>query len=117
MRTPREPVQDTLPGHAAVARVPLLRRAAPDQAQRVVRRLAGQLPFFAAASADPIAGDLSGLLIGPGQVVRMGGTARVSIVVDAPCSKESRTRSQEQQRVPGRNPYCRPGSDDPGPHC
>jgi hypothetical protein len=84
MRTPREPVQDTLPGHAAVVRVPLLRRAAPDQAQRVVRRLAGQLPFFAAASADPIAGDLSGLLIGPGQVVRMGGTARVSIVVDAP---------------------------------
>jgi len=47
-------------------------------------RLAGQLPFFAAASADPIPGDLSGLLIGPGQVVRMGGTARVSIVVDAP---------------------------------
>jgi hypothetical protein len=47
-------------------------------------RLAGQLPFFAAASADPIASDLAGLLIGPGQVVRMGGTARVSIVVDAP---------------------------------
>jgi hypothetical protein len=47
-------------------------------------RLAGQLPFFAAASADPIPGDLAGLLIGPGQVVRMGGTARVSIVVDAP---------------------------------
>lgn len=47
-------------------------------------RLAGQLPFFAAASADPAASDLAGLLIGPGQVVRMGGTARVSIVVDAP---------------------------------
>ena len=47
-------------------------------------RLAGQLPFFAAASADPIPSDLAGLLIGPGQVVRMGGTARVSIVVDAP---------------------------------
>jgi hypothetical protein len=47
-------------------------------------RLAGQLPFFAAASADPVASDLAGLLIGPGQVVRMGGTARVSIVVEAP---------------------------------
>jgi hypothetical protein len=47
-------------------------------------RLAGQLPFFAAASADPMPSDLAGLLIGPGQVVRMGGTARVSIVVDAP---------------------------------
>jgi hypothetical protein len=32
---------------------------------------------------DPSPADLSGLLAGPGQVVRMGGTARVSIVVDA----------------------------------
>jgi hypothetical protein len=81
MRTPREPVQDTLPGHSAVVRVPLLRRPVSKAASR---RPAGQLPFFGAASGDPVAADLSGLLIGPGQVVRMGGTARVSIVVDAP---------------------------------
>jgi hypothetical protein len=49
-----------------------------------VRPSSGQLPIFAAASADPSPADLAGLLIGPGQVVRMGGTARVSIVVDAP---------------------------------
>lgn len=49
-----------------------------------VRPSRGQLPIFAAASADPGPGDLAGLLIGPGQVVRMGGTARVSVVVDAP---------------------------------
>jgi hypothetical protein len=47
-------------------------------------RVAGQLPFCAGASPPPGASDLAGLLIGPGQVVRMGGTARVSIVVDAP---------------------------------
>lgn len=43
--------------------------------------LAGQLPIFGAASADPAPTDLAGLLIGTGQLVRMGGTARVSVVV------------------------------------
>jgi hypothetical protein len=47
-------------------------------------RTPGQLPIFAAASVDPSPADLAGLLIGPGQVVRMGGTARVCVVVDAP---------------------------------
>lgn len=42
-----------------------------------------QLAMFSADSAKPSAYDLSGLLIGPGQVTRMGGTARVSVVVDA----------------------------------
>lgn len=42
-----------------------------------------QLAMFSAESARPSAYDLSGLLIGPGQVTRMGGTARVSVVVDA----------------------------------
>ncbi|WP_157545390.1 hypothetical protein [Hamadaea tsunoensis] len=54
------------------------------QAEVTVRRRSGQLPIFAAGAADPSPADLSGLLIGPGQVVRMGGTARVSVVVDAP---------------------------------
>ena len=34
--------------------------------------------------ADPTPADLAGLLAGPGQVTRMGGTARVSIVVAEP---------------------------------
>ena len=34
-------------------------------------------------AAEPSPADLAGLLAGPGQVVRMGGTARVSVVVDA----------------------------------
>jgi hypothetical protein len=43
-----------------------------------------QLSLFGVEAADPTPADLAGLLAGPGQVVRMGGTARVSVVVDAP---------------------------------
>jgi len=42
-----------------------------------------QLSLFGVEAADPVPEDLEGLLAGPGQIVRMGGTARVSIVVDA----------------------------------
>ena len=42
-----------------------------------------QLSLLGVEAADPAPEDLEGLLAGPGQVVRMGGTARVSIVVDA----------------------------------
>jgi hypothetical protein len=41
-----------------------------------------QLSLFGVEAAAPAPDDLAGLLAGPGQVVRMGGTARVSIVVD-----------------------------------
>ncbi|AVT34589.1 hypothetical protein C6361_19175 [Plantactinospora sp. BC1] len=34
-------------------------------------------------AADPSVGDLAGLLAGPGELVRMGGTARITVVVDA----------------------------------
>lgn len=44
---------------------------------------ARQLTFFGAEAADPSLADLAGLLAGPGEVVRMGGTARLSVVVDA----------------------------------
>jgi hypothetical protein len=40
-----------------------------------------QLGIFSADSARPTLADLTGLLIGPGQVSRMGGTARVSVSV------------------------------------
>jgi hypothetical protein len=46
-------------------------------------RPARQLSLFGVEATDPSPADLNGLLAGPGQVVRMGGTARVSIVVDA----------------------------------
>jgi hypothetical protein len=41
-----------------------------------------QLSLFGVEARPPTAGDLEGLLAGGGQVTRMGGTARVSIVVD-----------------------------------
>lgn len=40
-----------------------------------------QLSLLGVEAADPAPEDLAGLLAGPGQVVRMGGTARVSVVV------------------------------------
>lgn len=42
-----------------------------------------QLSLFGVEAFDPSPADLAGLLAGPGQVVRMGGTARVTVVVDA----------------------------------
>src|ERR671928_2018813 len=46
-------------------------------------RLPGQLSLFGVEGRPVSPMDLEGLLAGAGQVVRMGGTARVSIVVDA----------------------------------
>lgn len=43
----------------------------------------GQLPFFGAETTEPSPADLAGLLAGPGRLGRMGGTARVSVPVDA----------------------------------
>jgi hypothetical protein len=42
-----------------------------------------QLSLFGVEAAEPSPADLAGLLAGPGQLVRMGGTARVSVRVDA----------------------------------
>ncbi|MFF3867403.1 hypothetical protein [Micromonospora sp. NPDC001898] len=51
----------------------------PDRPPDPVR----QLSLFGAEAADPSVADLAGLLAGPGEMVRMGGTARLSVVVDA----------------------------------
>ena len=59
----------------AVKRRPLPRPAHPD--------LGRQLPFFGAETTEPSPADLAGLLAGPGVLGRMGGTARVSVQVDA----------------------------------
>jgi hypothetical protein len=45
-------------------------------------RVGRQLSLFGVEAVPPAPADLEGLLAGPGQVVRMGGTARVSVVVD-----------------------------------
>jgi hypothetical protein len=45
-------------------------------------RVGRQLSLFGVEAGPPEPEDLEGLLAGPGQVVRMGGTARVSVVVD-----------------------------------
>lgn len=44
----------------------------------------GQLSFFSASARPLRPDDVEGLLCGPGQVVRSGDAARVSVVVDAP---------------------------------
>jgi hypothetical protein len=43
-----------------------------------------QLSIFGAETTEPSPADLAGLLAGPGRLGRMGGTARVSVTVDAP---------------------------------
>ncbi|MEU5549251.1 hypothetical protein ABZ738_05735 [Micromonospora sp. NPDC047793] len=42
-----------------------------------------QLVFFGAETGEPSVADLAGLLAGPGEVHRMGGTARLTVEVDA----------------------------------
>ncbi|SBT50943.1 hypothetical protein [Micromonospora auratinigra] len=42
-----------------------------------------QPSLFSTEAADPSLADLAGLLAGPAEVVRMGGTARLAVVVDA----------------------------------
>jgi hypothetical protein len=42
-----------------------------------------QLSLFGVEAAEPSPADLAGLLAGPGHLIRMGGTARVSVRVDA----------------------------------
>jgi len=46
--------------------------------------VSGQLSFFSAGTRPPAYADLEGLLAGPGQVVRRGATARVSVLLVDP---------------------------------
>jgi len=48
-----------------------------------------QLSFFAADSQPVGLADLGGLLAGPGQIVRSGSAARLSVVLDAPAGQPS----------------------------
>jgi hypothetical protein len=63
---------------------------APVRPARVTRRppraqadTGRQLSIFGAETTEPSPADLAGLLAGPGRLGRMGGTARVSVRVDA----------------------------------
>ncbi|MGA8114401.1 MAG: hypothetical protein WCA46_12110 [Actinocatenispora sp.] len=53
----------------------------PVASRRVRAAPVAQSSLFSAELAEPRPADLAGLLAGAGQVVRMGGTARVSVVV------------------------------------
>jgi hypothetical protein len=48
-----------------------------------------QLSFFSAESVPPAVSDLTGVLAGSGQVVLVGGGARLSVVVDRPWRAEA----------------------------
>ncbi|WP_229071846.1 hypothetical protein [Actinoplanes sp. DH11] len=61
--------------------VPVVRRTARRGASS--RKPGRQLPMFGAETTEPSPADLAGLLAGPGRLDRMGGTARVSVRVDA----------------------------------
>ncbi|MFI7604834.1 hypothetical protein ACIBTV_06900 [Micromonospora sp. NPDC049366] len=77
-----------MPDAAAAASATPATPADPSDPAAPARRMAAeeagkQLVFFGAETAEPTLADLAGLLAGPAEVVRMGGTARVSVVVDA----------------------------------
>ena len=49
----------------------------------------GQLSFFTAGVRPPAVDDLDGVLLGIAQLVRLGGTARLSVLVDQPWRVEA----------------------------
>nr|WP_231956993.1 MULTISPECIES: hypothetical protein [unclassified Actinoplanes] len=69
--------RETLPPPIPVAGRRSAQRGAPG------RPAGRQLSMFGAETTEASPADLAGLLAGPGQLGRMGGTARVSVVVDA----------------------------------
>lgn len=75
--------QEALPGLPDIPNVVSAGSPAPRQVSRAGASDAAQLSFFGAEGATPTPLDLEGLLVSAGQVIRMGGTARVSIVVEA----------------------------------
>ncbi|MFC7529482.1 hypothetical protein [Actinoplanes sp. GCM10030250] len=68
--------REVLPPPIPVAKRPVLRHAAGPESGR-------QLSMFGAETTEPSPADLAGLLAGPGRLGRMGGTARVTVRVDA----------------------------------
>ncbi|WP_127500106.1 hypothetical protein [Actinoplanes solisilvae] len=67
--------REVLPAPVEAAKRPVLPRPVPPH------DAGRQLPFFGAETTEPSPADLAGLLAGPGRLGRMGGTARVSVLV------------------------------------
>jgi hypothetical protein len=63
--------------------------------------VSGQLSLFAAGSQPPAVGDLEGLLLGSAQVVRLGGTARLSVLVAEPWRANALLAAYEQRGLRG----------------
>jgi hypothetical protein len=76
-----EPGWPLIPREVLPAPVPAVRHAHPRQPANV--DAGRQLSIFGAETVEPSPVDLAGLLAGPGRLERMGGTARVSVRVDA----------------------------------
>jgi hypothetical protein len=55
---------------------------APAPVRPTLRPVSGQLSFLTAGTQPPAVADLEGLLLGMAQLVRLGGTARMSVLVD-----------------------------------
>jgi hypothetical protein len=68
--------REVLPAPTPAAKIGHRRRPSHPGAGR-------QLSVFGVEAAEPSPADLAGLLAGPGRIGRMGGTARVSVRVDA----------------------------------
>ena len=67
-----------------------------------------QLSFFSAESVPPAVTDLTGLLAAGGQVVLVGGGARLSVVVDRPWRAEAIAEMVDEAGLePGGIPYGR----------
>lgn len=78
-----------------------------------------QLSFFSAESVPPAIADLTGLLAGPGQVVLVGGAARLSVVVEHLWRAEALAAmiadaglEPEIARTDENNPLVRTAADD-----
>jgi hypothetical protein len=61
----------------------------------------GQLSFFTAGAEPPAVADLEGLLLGAAQVVRLGGTARMSVLVDEPWRADAVLAAYEARGLRG----------------
>jgi hypothetical protein len=69
-----------------------------------------QMSLFSAAAREPRVADLDGLLAGPGQVVRRGATARISIVVAEQWRVEALTAELALISITAEHDDAEPGS-------
>jgi hypothetical protein len=75
--------RELLPAPIPPAKTRLTQRAADPPGEQTPGEAARQLSIFGAETTEPSPADLAGLLAGPGRLGRIGGTARVSVRVDA----------------------------------